>query len=153
MNRPVRADFLISGIERARIFAALLDVERFPEWSVGLHRVRILGNSPPGIEPGTVLEFTLSAAGLTHEVAGEVTTVEAPSRISWRYTSGAVGGGGWLLEEEGTNAVRVTLATDYQIEPAWLNRLAHRPFFRGIAEDLLRRSLRRLEHHLRAAEG
>src|SRR4028118_2027571 len=43
----------------------------------------------------------------------------------------------------------MSLATDYAVQPAWLNRIAHRPFFRGLTEDLLRRSLRRLEERLR----
>ncbi len=35
------------------------------------------------------------------------------------------------------------MSTDYEVEPAWLNRLAHWPFFRGIAGELLSRSMRR----------
>jgi hypothetical protein len=43
----------------------------------------------------------------------------------------------------------MTLSTDYRIRPAWLDRMAHRPFFRRLTEDLIRRSLRRFEAHLR----
>lgn len=104
----------------------------------------------PEIRPGTRFEFTLSAAGFTHKVISAVTLVEAPRKIEWRYVKGAVGSGGWQLEELGTSAVRMTLFTDYQVKPGWLNRVAHRPFFRGITEDLLKRSMRRFEEHLRA---
>ncbi len=35
--------------------------------------------------------------------------------------------------------------------PEWLNTIAHRPFFRGLTEQLLRRSMRRLGERLREA--
>lgn len=151
-DRPYRAGYLLSGIPRDRVFAALLDVRSFPEWAVGLASVRALdinGAETPGIQPGTTLEFSLSAAGFTHKVTSAVTTVEPPRRIEWSYTRGARGTGGWLVEEAGTGAVSLTLATDYQVDPGWLNQLAHRPFFRRLTEDLLRRSIRRFEHRIR----
>lgn len=141
MNDPVRASYLVSGPSRERVFAALLDVRRFPEWSFGLRGVRLL-NGAEDLRPGARMEFSLSAVGMTHAVVTTVTTVEEPSRISWRYSAGAVGEGGWSLEEAGPGTVRMTLYTDYQVEPAWLNRVAHRPFFRGVVQDLLRRSMR-----------
>ncbi len=45
--------------------------------------------------------------------------------------------------------MRITLSTDYRVRPAWLDRIAHRPFFRGLTEDLLGRSIRRFEEHLK----
>ena len=101
------------------------------------------------MRPGTLLEFTLSAAGLTHRVVSTVTAVDFPLRLEWRYTEGAVGSGGWLIEEARTGAVRMTLSTDYEIRPTWLNTIAHRPFFRRVTEDLLRRSMRRFGEYLR----
>lgn len=155
-NHPVRASYLISGAGRPEVFAALLDVPGFTEWGYGLRRARVVNEPgeehsgiPPVIRPGTRFEFTLSAAGLTHEVVSAVTVVKPPEQLAWRYVEGAVGTGGWLLEEAGAGAVRMTLFTDYQVKPGWLNRIAHRPFFRGITEDLLRRSMRRFEQHLR----
>lgn len=152
-NHPVRASYLISGAGRPEVFAALLDVESFTKWGYGLRRARATSESGApersGIQPGTHLAFTLSAAGLTHDVISAVTVVFPPDRIEWRYVKGAVGTGGWLLEDAGENAVRMTLFTDYRVKPGWLNRLAHRPFFRGITEDLLRRSMRRFEQHLK----
>jgi uncharacterized membrane protein len=152
-HRPFRAGYLISGVEAERIFAALLDVRRFPEWAAGLRRSRALDASGEAettdIRPGVRLEFTLSAAGLTHRVLSSVTVVEPPHRLEWNYLEGAVGGGGWLVEEQGAGTVRMTLSTDYRIRPAWLDRMAHRPFFRRLTEDLIRRSLRRFEAHLR----
>jgi hypothetical protein len=128
-------------------------VGRFPEWALGLRRVRALdatGHSEVSeVRPGTLLEFTLSAAGLTHRVLSTVTAVEPPRRLEWRYEEGAVGSGGWLIEEAGTGAVRMTLSTDYEIKPSWLDRIAHRPFFRRATEDLLRRSIRRFGEYLR----
>ncbi len=137
-----------------RIFASLLDVGRFPEWAAGLRRCRVL--DPAGIaetqdiRPGVRLEFTLSAAGLTHEVASTVMVVEPPRRLEWTYVEGALGGGGWLVEEEAPGAVRITVSTDYRVSPAWLDTLAHKPFFRRLTEDLLKRSMRRFDAHLRA---
>jgi uncharacterized membrane protein len=152
-HRPFRAGYLISGVEAERIFAALLDVRRFPEWAAGLRRSRALDAAGEAettdIRPGVRLEFTLSAAGLTHRVLSSVTVVEPPHRLEWNYLEGAVGGGGWLVEEQGAGTVRMTLSTDYRIRPAWLDRMAHRPFFRRLTEDLIRRSLRRFEAHLR----
>jgi uncharacterized membrane protein len=75
--------------------------------------------------------------------------VEPPHRLEWRYAEGATGSGGWLLEDAGLGTVRLTLATDYKIKPAWLDGIAHRPFFRGLVEDLLRRSIRRFERYLK----
>ena len=152
-HRPFRASYLISGSPQERIFAALLDLRQFPEWALGLRRVRVLVDAASGVEtpevhPGAALEFTLSAAGLTHRVVGTVTTVESPHRLEWRYAEGATGSGGWLLEDAGQDKVRLTLSTDYRIKPAWLDRIAHRPFFRGLVEDLLRRSIHRFERHL-----
>ena len=43
----------------------------------------------------------------------------------------------------------MTLSTDYRVRPAWLDRIAHRSIFRGLTEDLLRRSIRRFEDHLK----
>jgi uncharacterized protein YndB with AHSA1/START domain len=151
-HRPFRASYLLAGSSRERIFAALLDVHRFPEWARGLRRVRVLDTESAAeaaeVRPGVGLEFTLSAAGLTHRVVGTVTTVEPPHRLEWRYTEGATGSGGWLLEGVGPNTVRLTLSTDYRIKPEWLDGIAHRPFFRNLVEDLLRRSIRRFERYL-----
>ena len=54
-----------------------------------------------------------------------------------------------LVEQEAQGAVRITVSTDYLIRPAWLDRLAHKPFFRRLTEDLLKRSMRRFDAHLR----
>ena len=152
LERPFRASYLLSGPTPEEIFAALLDVRRFSEWALGLHRVRALDATSREevveVHPGTLLEFTLSAAGLTHRVLSTVTAVEPPRRLAWRYMEGAVGSGGWLIEEAGPGAVRMTLSTDYEIHPAWLNTIAHRPFFRRVTEDLLRRSMRRFGAYL-----
>ncbi len=147
MNDPVRASYLVSGVPREKIFSALLDVRRFSEWSLGLRRIRLLHGATE-MSPGVEMEFVLSAAGLTHSVESVVTAVEAPSRIEWRYTSGAVGSGGWTLEEAGPSTLVMALFTDYEVEPAWLNRISHKPFFRKVAEDLLRRSMRRFIQRL-----
>ena len=152
-HRPFRASLLISGVEPEKIFAALLDVGRFPEWASGVRRSRALDAAGRAetkeIRPGVRLEFTLSAAGLTHKVASIVTIVESPRRLEWTYVEGAHGGGGWLVEEEGLKSVRITISTDYRIRPSWLDRIAHRPFFRALTEDLLRRSMRRFDAQLR----
>ena len=147
-GRPVRASYLITGVTPERVFAALLEVDRFTEWSYGLSRSRILGDASE-VVPGTVLQFGLSALGLTHEVTSEVTAVEAPRLLEWRYVGGAVGDGGWLIEEAGPSVVRMTLSTDYHVEPVWLDRIAHRPFFRNVTQDLLRRSVRRFGEQLK----
>jgi uncharacterized protein YndB with AHSA1/START domain len=150
LDRPFRASYVVRGSPPEKVFAALLDVGRFPEWALGLRRARALDEAGREIQlrPGARLEFVLSAAGLTHRVVGLITVVEAPNRLRWRYTEGARGDGGWLLEEEGPRAVRLTLSTDYQVRPRWLDTLAHRPFFRGLTEELLRRSVRRFERYL-----
>jgi uncharacterized membrane protein len=152
-HRPFRGSYIVSGIAAERVFDALLDVQSFPEWAVGLRRCRAL--DPAGVaetqdlRPGVRLEFTLSAAGLTHEVASILMVVEPPRRLEWNYVEGALGGGGWLIEQEAPGAVRMTISTDYRIRPAWLDRLAHKPFFRRLTEDLLKRSMRRFDAHLR----
>lgn len=151
-DRPYRAGYLISGIEADRVVAALLDIESFPGWAVGLAAVTATdaaGRETPDIIPGTTLTFVLRAAGLGHTVVSEITAVEPPRLLEWRYVSGASGSGGWHIEESGPNTVEMTLATDYAVRPAWLNRIAHRPFFRRLTEDLLRRSIRRFEERLR----
>ena len=151
-DRPYRAGYTLSGISPERVFAALLDVQSFPKWAVGLKEVRALdaqGLEAREIVPGTALEFDLSAAGLTHTVVSEITTVEPPHRLEWRYVRGAGGSGGWLVQESGPGTVEMTLATDYRVTPRWLNTIAHRPFFRGLTEDLLRRSIRRFEQEIR----
>ena len=150
MNRPVRASQLVSGTTRQETFAALLDVGGFPEWSSGLSRMRLLDGATR-MEPGVSMEFTLSAAGFTHKVVSTITVLQAPQLIEWRYAKGAVGSGGWKVEEAGPDTVRITFWTDYEVKPAWLNRISHRTFFRGVAEDLLRRSMRRLGERLSEA--
>jgi uncharacterized membrane protein len=153
-HRPFRASYIVSGVAAERIFASLLDVNRFPEWASGLRRCRALdagGRAETGaVRPGVRLEFTLSAAGLTHEVASIVTVVEPPRRLEWTYLEGAIGSGGWLVEQEAPGAVRMTVWTDYLIRPPWLDKLAHKPFFRRLTEDLLKRSMRRFDAHLRS---
>ena len=153
-HRPFRASYLISGIGAESIFATLLDVRRFPEWAAGLKSSSALdgGAETIDLQPGVRLEFTLSAAGLTHQVASIVTVVGPPRRVEWDYVKGATGCGGWLIEEEGVGTVRMTLWTDYRIKPGWLDKIAHRPFFRRLVEDLTRRSLRRFEAILREGQ-
>lgn len=152
MNYPVRASYLIHDVDRRAIFDALLDVQSFTEWGYGLRRARVLDATglaeAQEVVPGTIFEFVLSAAGFTHHVESTVTRVDAPHRLEWNYTRGAVGSGGWLLESKGT-AVRMVLYTDYEVKPTWLNRIAHRPFFRDLTESLLRRSMSRFEDHLK----
>ena len=151
-DRPYRAGYLISGIEAEQVFAALLDVKSFPEWAVGLGGVKATdadGRETPDMIPGTTLTFLLRAAGLSHTVVSEITAVEPPRLLEWRYVRGASGSGGWRVERTGPGTVEMSLATDYAVQPAWLNRIAHRPFFRGLTEDLLRRSIRRFEERLR----
>jgi ribosome-associated toxin RatA of RatAB toxin-antitoxin module len=150
-HRPFRASYLVSGIGAERIFAGLLDVRRFPEWAAGLKRSRALdaGAETTAVRPGVRLEFTLSAAGITHEVASTVAVVEPPRRLEWSYIEGAMGDGGWLVEDEGVGTVRMTLWTDYRIKPTWLDTIAHKPFFRRLVEDLIRRSMRHFEAQLR----
>ena len=154
-HRPFRAAYLVSGVEAEQIFAALLDVPRFPEWAAGLRSSRALDavyrTETQEVRPGVTLEFTLSAAGLTHKVVSTVTALEWPRRLEWNYVEGAHGGGGWLVEDEGAGAVRMTLWTDYRIKPFWLDNIAHRPFFRRLVEDLIRRSMRRFDARLRGA--
>jgi uncharacterized membrane protein len=154
-HRPFRASYVLSGVSAERIFDSLLDVQRFPEWTAGLRRCRVLDPADKvethDLRPGVRLEFTLSAAGLTHEVSSIVTVVEPPRRLEWNYVEGATGSGGWLVEQEAPGAIRITLSTDYLIRPAWLDKLAHKPFFRRLTEDLLRRSMRRFDAHLRYA--
>ena len=152
-HRPFTASYVVSGVAAERIFASLLDVNRFPEWAVGLRRCRALDAAGKAetrdVRPGVRLEFTLSAAGLTHEVASIVTVVEPPRRLEWNYVEGAIGSGGWLVEQEAPGAVRISVSTDYRIRPAWLDTLAHKPFFRRLTEDLIKRSMRRFDAHLR----
>ena len=152
-RRPFRASYVLSEVTAERIFDSLLDVQRFPEWTAGLRRCRVL--DPAGkvesndLRPGARLEFTLSAAGLTHEISSIVTVVEPPRRLEWNYLEGATGSGGWLVEQEAPGAIRITLSTDYLIRPTWLDSLAHKPFFRRLTEELLKRSMRRFDAHLR----
>ncbi len=152
MDRPYKAGYEISGIGPDRIFAALLDVKSFPEWAVGLGGITATdaaGRETSDMIPGTTLTFLLRAAGLSHTVVSEITAVEPPRRLEWRYVKGASGSGEWHVEQTGPSTVEMSLATDYAVQPAWLNRIAHRPFFRGLTEDLLRRSIRRFEERLR----
>ncbi len=147
----MRAAYLIQDMDRQTVFDALLDVPSFTRWGYGLREAKVV--APSGLTEtsevvsGSTFEFTLSAAGLTHRVKSTVTRLDAPDHIEWSYTDGAVGIGGWWLEEAG-GAVRMTLYTDYEVKPGWLNRIAHRPFFRSLTESLLRRSMKRFEERL-----
>ncbi|WP_084709392.1 SRPBCC family protein [Rubrobacter aplysinae] len=161
-EREVVESRTIAGISRESLFRRLSDVERFPEWGYGLRSVRLRPAPPPpsthsgptihnGLRTGDQIEFGLRAAGMEHHVTSLVTRIEPPRLIEWRYLSGASGYGGWLLEDVSGEAgltARMTLSTDYSVEPPWLDRLAHRPFFRGLISDLMGRSLRRLAEGL-----
>jgi uncharacterized membrane protein len=148
-ERFVSASYPVSGVAQKEIFEALLEVWRFPEWAYGLKRVRLLGGDDE-VRPGSRLSFSLSAAGLGHEVTSTVTEVDPPRSLQWRYTRGAVGTGGWVLEEDGSGAVLVTFSTNFRVEPAWLDKAVNRSFVRGVTDDLLHRSLRRLAAYLLA---
>ncbi len=150
MNHPINVSLLVSEVEREKIFAALLEFWHFPQWIHGLRWVRLLEGAEL-VQPGTKFSFGLSAAGLRHEVVSTMTEVDAPRSIQWRYISGAVGSGGWTLEDAGVKTVRLTFSTDYEVRPLWLDRLANRPFFRRVVEDLVRRSMRSLVENLKAA--
>lgn len=143
----------VAGFPRESLFERLLEVERFPEWGYGLRGVtlRRASTGPHRLQAGDRIEFRLRAAGVSHRVTSLVTEIEAPRLIEWRYLSGASGRGGWLLEDVGGESgslVRMTLSTDYSVEPPWLDRLAHKPFFRSLISDLLSRSLRKLGEDL-----
>jgi ribosome-associated toxin RatA of RatAB toxin-antitoxin module len=147
-----RASYLLSGLSQEEVFATLLDVGSFPEWAIGLRSSRALdagGAETREVVPGTTLEFSLSAGGFSHRIVTAITAVEPPGLLEWRYVSGAVGSGNWLVEEASPSAVRLTLSTDYEVKPEWLNKIAHRPVFRGLTEQLLRRSIRHLEQKMR----
>ena len=152
-NREIVESKSLSGVSKEALFEILSDVESFPSWTYGLRRVRLRGcEKGAGLTPGSRIEFKFSAAGVTHKVTSVVTALDSPRLMEWRYLSGASGHGGWLLEEDGGPAdgsadgpVRLTLSTDYSLEPAWLDKMARKPFFMGLARDLLRRSLGRLE--------
>lgn len=150
LRREIVESRSVGGVSRESLFEMLSDVESFPQWGYGLRRVR-LRPSEKGVRlsPGSRIEFKFSAAGVTHKVSSVVTVVDAPRLIEWRYLSGASGRGGWLLEDE--DPVRLTFSTDYSLEPAWLDKMAHKPFFMGLARDLLSRSLARLESGLAGA--
>lgn len=149
MNAPVHASYEVSGVSRRQVFTALLDFQGFPEWGCGLRDARLLDGAAE-LRTGAAMELVLSAGGLVHRIVSTIEEVEDLRKIEWRYTAGAVGTGGWLLEDAGPDTLRMTLFTDYQVDPAWLNRLAHRPFFRNLTEDLLRRSMRRFVERLQA---
>jgi hypothetical protein len=123
MNEPVHAGLAVRGVLPEEVFAALLDVGSFPDWGFGLKRASVREGA--GLVPGARLEFVLSAVGLMYEVVGTITMVEVPARISWRYIRGAVGRGGWILEENG-DGTRTTLSSDYEVEPA-LHRAIREP--------------------------
>ena len=147
-DREIVESKSLHGASKEALFEILSDVESFPKWTYGLRRVRLRGcEKSPGLAPGSRIEFKFSAAGVTHKVSSVVTAVDAPRLMEWRYLSGASGHGGWLLEDGGSagGPVRLTLSTDYSLEPAWLDKMARKPFFMGLARDLLRRSLGRLE--------
>jgi uncharacterized protein YndB with AHSA1/START domain len=148
VHEPVQANFIVTGSSQEEVFAALLEVERFPEWGSGLREARTLDAPADGLAPGTSIEFTLSAVGITHRVLSTVTVVEPPRLLEWRYTEGAAGTGGWVLKDLGST-VKMTFQTSYEINPPWLDQLAHLPFFRGVVEELLRRSMRRFIEHLK----
>ena len=103
---------------------------------------------PGDLTVGSEIEFVLSAAGFTHRDESVVTAFEPPRLITWRYVKGATGEGGWTVEEMANNGVWISLHTDYEVQPAWLNAIAHRPFFRSVTEDLLRRSMRRFAERM-----
>jgi hypothetical protein len=65
LGRPFRSSYLVRGSQPEEIFAALLDVRRFPEWALGLRQVRALdaASRETPVIPGARLEFVLSAAG------------------------------------------------------------------------------------------
>lgn len=152
-DREVVESRTVAGVSRESLFETLLDVERFPEWGYGLRRVTLIYTpcAPRKLHPEARIEFRLRAAGVDHRVTSLVTRIDPPRLIEWRYLSGASGYGGWLLEYESReidHLVRVTLSTDYSVDPPWLNKLAHRPFFRRIISDLVGRSLERLRERL-----
>ena len=111
-------------------------------------RLTLPAKGAKDLRPGVRLEFTLSAAGLTHEVVSIVTVVEPPRRLN-----GTTSKAPWrrrLARRAGSpGGHQITLSTDYMIRPAWLDKLAHKPFFRRLTEDLLKRSMRRFDAHLR----
>ena len=150
--RAYHAGYTISGVPAETVFVALLDVKSFPEWALGLDSVTTKdpkGHETSEVKPGTMLEFRLRAAGFTHTIASQIQSVEPPHLLKWRYLQGATGTGAWYVEQPTPTTVRLTLSTDYDVKPAWLNTLAHRPFFRNITRDLLKRSIRRFEKKLR----
>ena len=42
-HRPFRASYIVSGVAADRIFASLLEVQRFPEWDVDLSNASLSG--------------------------------------------------------------------------------------------------------------
>ena len=90
MNEPVHASLVVRGVSPDKVFAALLDVRSFPDWAFGLERVRVLGEATVALAPGTAVEVTFSAVGLTHRVFSTMTIVETPRVIEQLYTKVSV---------------------------------------------------------------
>lgn len=86
-NESVQASFIVTDSSQEVVFAELLKVEHFPKWAFGLKKARMLDalggvplGTPDAIVTRTAIEFTLSAAGITHRVISMITVVETPRR-------------------------------------------------------------------------
>lgn len=147
VNKPVHVSFVVRGASPEEVFAALLDIGSFPNWAFGLKGAKSLGGLANGLISETIVGFTSFAAGITHEVVGTVTVVEAPWR-EWCYAKRRCGRR--RLDPGGSRQGEVFDRLRGE-KPAWSNRPAKRPYFGGVTEDLLRNSMRRFPERL--AEG
>ncbi|TCJ18083.1 SRPBCC family protein [Rubrobacter taiwanensis] len=141
-RRRIGASLLVPTAPE-RVYAAVLDAQRFPEWAAGVRGVEILRQSEPPNSPGMVSEWEVSVLGVRRRVVSVLEETEAPRHLRWSYVSVLDGWGECRIRPNGSGTL-VEFATEFRVCEPHVERLLRSPISENVMRHYLQRSLLRL---------
>jgi len=100
-------------VDREKIFQAITDYEKYPEFVDGVHSVKVLEKSETGAKvqySAKIIKNISYTLQLTHE---------SPKRVSWKLVEGDIfktNNGEWILEDKGNGQTEVTYSIDIELK-------------------------------------
>jgi uncharacterized protein YndB with AHSA1/START domain len=97
----------------ARVFAALTDFRRTPEWDARISEVTQMTRG--ALRPGVIIRSTFAVGDETYHEDDEVTDYQPPNRFGLRSVLGTTSAVTYTLSEEDLDRTRVDVVLDYDL--------------------------------------
>lgn len=132
------------AVPPAEVFPWLVDEDKVPQWTEGMHAYEVLGGAAAGL--GTRIRTTLTVSGHSLTLEYEVTAYEPPTALTLHSeTSGIHVDSAYRVEPEGDGA-HVTQSVDLEARGMTAKLIA--PMVRKQMETKLAGDLERLREKL-----